>query len=536
MNRRNFLKASGAVGGVSLLGLKLGVDPALADQSGVIRILIEDSPNTFGPAGTGYNNASANISWNVYDRLVTYGTKPVEGQEGVFSYDYGNVVGQAAEKYKVSADGKSITFHMRKGATFHDGSAVTAADAKWSLDRAVSVPTSKAQLSTGSLTDPAQFVVVDEMTLRVDVPQADRFTLPNLCILFPAIFNSKLCKEHATAEDPWAQAWLKNNTAGGGAFKLSRFAADQQFVLDRFEDWKNGVIASQARVLVQIVPVASSRRATAEKGEADLVRALPGRDIKDLLDAKKRQVAGVGNPATMFSIALNSQMKPFDNKKVRQAIAYAVPYQDMFKSVLYERGTPLFGGKAETTEASFPQALPYSQDLEKAKALLAEAGMADGFETTFSFDTAQAAIGEPVAVLMQEALGKIGIKVTIEKVPSAQMGGLQTEHKLAMSLARGSAWLANPDYFFRIYYNSDGRWNFGNFKNAELAKLVGETRFETNAEVYNSKIIRMVEIAKDEVPLIALWSPFEDVVLSDAIKGYTYMFHGQFELRPLTKS
>ena len=536
MDRRNFLKASGAIGGVSLLGLKLGIAPALADQSGVIRILIEDSPNTFDPAGTGYNAASVNITWNVYDRLVTYGSKPVPGEENALTYDYSNIVGQAAEKYEIAPDGKSITFYMRKGATFHDGSPVTAADAKWSLDRAVSVSTSKRQLATGSLTKPEQFVVVDDMTLRIDVPQADRFTLPNLCILFPAIFNSKLCKSHATPDDPWAEKWLKNNTAGGGAFKLSRFAADQQFVLDHFEDWKNGPVESQARILVQIVPVGSSRRAAAEKGEADLVRGLPGRDIHDLIEAGNTRVVGVSNPATMFSIALNSQMEPFNNKKVRQAIAYSVPYQDMFKSVLYERGTPLFGGNAETTEASFPQPLPYKQDLEKAKALLAEAGMADGFETTFSFDTAHAAVGEPVAVLMQEALGKIGIKVTINKVPSAQMGGLQTEHKLAMSLARGSAWLANPDYYFRIYYNSAGRWNFGNFKNDEMATLVDETRFETDPEVYKKKVIRMIEIAKDEVPLVALWSPFEDLVLSDAIEGYTYMFHGQFELRPLTKS
>lgn len=536
MKRRHFLKASGAFGGVSLLDLKLSADPAMADQSGVIRILLEDSPNTFDPAGTGYNGVSANITWNVYDRLVTYGSKPVEGQKGALIYDYGNVVGQAAERYEVSADGKSMTFYMRKGATFHDGSPVTAADAKWSLDRAVSVPTSKAQVATGSLTDPAQFVVVDDMTIRVDLPQADRFALPNLCILFPAIFNSKLCKQHATAEDPWAEAWLKNNTAGGGPFKLSRFAAGQQFLLDRFEEWKNGPIASKARILAQIVPIASSRRAAAEKGEADLVRALPGRDIKDLLDAGKRRVVGVANPATMFSIALNAQMKPFDDKRVRQAIAYAVPYQDMFKSVLYERGTPLFGGKVETTEAKFPQPLPYTQDLAKAKSLLAEAGMADGFETTFTVDSAIADIGEPIAVLMQEALGKIGIKVKIEKIPSAQIGGLQTEHKLAMTLARGSAWLANPDYFFRIFYNSTRRWNYGNFQNAEMAKLVDETRFESNQETYNSKVIRMIEIAKDEVPLIALWSPYEDTVLGDAIQGYTYMFHGQFELRALSKA
>lgn len=535
MKRRDLLKV-GAVGGVSLLGLKLGTTPAIADQSNVIRILLEDSPNTFDPAGTGYNSASANITWNIYDRLVTYASKPVEGEEDAFIYDYDTIVGQAAESYEYSEDGKSITFHMRKGATFHDGSPVTAHDAKWSLDRAVSVKTSKAQLGTGSLTDPAQFVVIDDMTLRADFPQADRFSLPNMCILFPAIFNSKVCKANATADDPWAEAWLKNNTAGGGPFKLERFVADQQFILDRFEDWQNGQAVSQARILAQIVPVASSRRAVAERGEADMVRALPGRDIKDLLDANERRVLGVSNPATMFSLALNSEMAPLNNQKVRQAIAYAVPYEQMFEGVLYGRGTPLYGGSTETTEAKYPQPLPYTQDLEKAKSLLDEAGFPDGFDTVFTVDSALAVIGDPIAVLLQEALGKIGIRVKIEKIPSAQMGEAQTERKLAMFLARGSAWLANPDYFFRIFYNSERRWNYGNYQNPEMGKLVDETRFETDPEVYKTKVIRMIELAKQDVPLIALWSPFEDTILSDAIHGYTYMFHGQFELRPLYKS
>ncbi|WP_417673189.1 ABC transporter substrate-binding protein [Pseudodonghicola sp.] len=536
MKRRDFLNAA-ALSGVSLLGLKLGVGPAAAaDRNDVIRILLEDSPNTFDPSGTGYNPASCNISWNVYDRLVTYGSKPVAGEEDAFIYDYNTIVGQAAESYSVSDDGKVLTFKMRDGAKFHDGRPVTAQDAKWSLDRAVSVPTSKAQLSTGSLTSPDQFVVLDDMTLQITVPQADRFTLPNLCILFPAIINSELAKEHATAEDPWALNWLKTNEAGGGPFKVTRFVADQQFVLERFDDWKNGAVPSQARILAQIVPVASSRRAAAEKGEADLVRALSGRDIKDVMDEGKRRVLGISNPARMVAIAMNSEMPPFNDRRVRQAVAYSVPYEEMFKSVLYSRGTPLFGGTAETTEAIYPQPLPYTQDLEKAKALLAEAGLADGFETTFTIDSSYTATSEPVAILMQEALGKIGIKVKIEKVPSAQIGQLQTDRALPMFIAMGGAWLADPDYFFRIFYNSTRRWNYGNYQNPEMAQLVEETRFESDRAVYEAKVLRMIELAKEDVPLIALWSPFEDTVLSDAIHGYTYMFHGQIEMRPLYKA
>ncbi|TNC08185.1 hypothetical protein FF100_30230 [Methylobacterium terricola] len=89
MNRRDLLVA----GGASLATLRLGAGPALAQQSGVIRVLLEDAPNTFDPAGTGYNTPAVNVTWNVYDRLVTFGIKPIEGEDGAFTYDYDRIVG-----------------------------------------------------------------------------------------------------------------------------------------------------------------------------------------------------------------------------------------------------------------------------------------------------------------------------------------------------------------------------------------------------------------------------------------------------------
>ena len=176
-----------------------------------------------------------------------------------------------------------------------------------------------------------------------------------------------------------------------------------------------------------------------------------------------------------------------------------------------------------------------SADLDKAKALLAEAGLAGGFETTFSIDSGDATLGEPLAILMQESLGKIGIKVAINKVPAGQMGTLQTEKKLAMFIGLGNAWLRSPDYFFRIFYQGGSRWNYGNFKNPEMEKLAAETRFETDKAVYDAKVKRMIEIAKQDVPMIALWSPFQDTVLGKDLSGYTYMFHNAIEMRPLKK-
>jgi peptide/nickel transport system substrate-binding protein len=143
---------------------------------------------------------------------VSFGRKQLNGK---WVFDLDTIRGELAESYTVSPDGLKITFKLRKDAKFQDGSPVTAEDVKWSLDRAVTAKIlGKAQLLTGSLTDASQFKVIDPTTFEVTLPQPDKLALPNLATVYPIIINSKLAKAHATEEDPWAQAWLKENTAG----------------------------------------------------------------------------------------------------------------------------------------------------------------------------------------------------------------------------------------------------------------------------------------------------------------------------------
>lgn len=530
MRRRDFLTSSAVLAGGLMLPQKWAFAQSRAES---LRVLSEGAANSFDAFSVGVNRTSIQISWNVYDRLVTFAYKP--RGDGTSTFDYFDIQPELAESYQVAEDGKSITFKIRADATFHDGAPVTAHDVKWSLDRVVASPIGKSQFSTGSMTDPAQFVVVDDHTLRVDLPQPDRFALPNLALTYPIIVNSNLAKQRATSEDPFAMEWLKNNEAGSGAFKIDEAAMGERILLSRFDDWKGGPLPGFRRVLWQTVPAAESRVASLVRGDADVVQDLPPKDVVALNENDAVKVVGVPTSSFQF-IGMNSKLAPFDNVKVRQAIAYALPYQDMFQAAMFGRGKPLFGGKPGVPDTiEFPQPLGYDTDLEKAKALLAEAGMADGFTTTFSFDLSQATIAEPISILIQESLAKIGITVEIEKVPAGQLGSLLQDKKVPFYFEGSTAYLADPDYFFRIFYHGTTRWNFGSYDNEEFKALVGKTRYENDKAVYEADIKRMITMVKDDVPIVLLWHPALDTGMQKDVEGYSYAFHRQLDMRPLKR-
>lgn len=530
MKRRHFLTSAATMGAATLLPRSWAQAQTRAES---LRLLSEGAANSFDTFSVGVNRDSIQVSWNVYDRLVTFGYKDIG--DGVGYYDYFDIQPQLAERYEVAADKTSITFRLREDATFHDGTPVTAEDVKWSMDRVVASPIGAAQFRTGSMTSPDQFVVVDDHTFRVDLPQPDRFALPNLALTYPIIVNSKLALQHATAEDPFAMDWLKSNTAAGGAFKIAQAEIGERILFERNDDWKSGPLPGFKRVLWQTVQASETRVAALVRGDADIVQDLPPKDVQSLLDNDRVKVVGVPTSSFQF-IGMNSQMAPFDNKKVRQAVAYALPYDDMFKTALFGRGRPLHGGKPGRPDTiAYPQQSGYDTDLAKAGELLAEAGLPGGFKTTFSYELSVATIAEPVALLLQEALGKIGIEVEIEKVPAGQLGTLLQDKKVPFYFEGSTAFLSDPDYFFRVFYTGDSRWNFGSYKNAEFADLVAASRYEADQAVYEDQVKRMIEMVKDDIPIIILWHPSLEIGMQTDIRGYSYTFHRQLELKTLSR-
>jgi peptide/nickel transport system substrate-binding protein len=296
-------------------------------RSETLRYVTGANINTLDTAMFGATRESFGLSMQVYDRLFAFGRKKL-GNNWVF--DATVVRGELAKGYQISPDGLKITIMLRPDATWHDGSPVTAEDVKWSLDRAVLAKSlAPPQMSTGSLTSPDQFKIVDSHTVEVTLPNADRLAVANLCVPYAIMVNSKLAKQHATADDPWAMEWLKSNTAASGAYIVEAYHPGESVVLRRNEAWKGGEggkLPAFRRIIVQTVPEPATRANLIERGDADLAIDLAASDIPTMEKAPKVKVVSVPQTNGFTHISMNTQHKPFDDAKVRQAVAAALRY------------------------------------------------------------------------------------------------------------------------------------------------------------------------------------------------------------------
>jgi peptide/nickel transport system substrate-binding protein len=509
-------------------------------RSETLRYVTGASVNTLDPNIPGSTREAFAVSLSTYDRLVSFGRKQLNGK---WVFDLDKITGELAESYDVSPDGLKLIFHLRKDAKFQDGTPVTADDVKWSLDRIVTAPVlGKAQLLTGSMTSADQFKVIDPLTFEVTLPKPDKLALPNLATVYPIIINAKLAKEHATAEDPWATAWLKEQTAGSGAYQIDTFKPGEQVIMTRNEAWNRGTADKSAffkKVIIQSVPEPATRANLVERGDADIVVDLQASDVQSLEVKGKLKVISTPQYNSVTFVSMNNQIPPFDNINVRRAIAFALPYDDMFKAALFGRGSPLFGAiwaDGKPSSGAYPIPQPVRLDLEKAKDYLKAAGLPDGFSTTFSFNVGQASTAEPMAALVKESLAKIGIKVDIQKLPDAQMSTQINDKKLPFFTEGIVAWLPSTDYFYRNFYTGNQRWNYSSINNPELVAIAQEARFETDKVKYEEDGKKLNAIHFSEIPQIPLWQPSQDAVMAASIEGYTYQFHRQVDYRDLRRN
>lgn len=471
------------------------------------------------------------LSVNVYEPLVQY--KLAGAADGSLVWDGLAVAPGLAESWTVN--GAAVTFKLRSGVKFYpSGNPLTADDVKYSFERTVAVPGGfgKFNANLAGIFDPTkQIEVIDPLTVKITYTNATGTpillpaSLPSMRFPQFGILDSKAVKAKAKADDPWAVAFLKENVVGTGPYYVSARTAAKETVLETVPGYW-GTQPAYSKVTLRVT------------GSADIAALMKGGDVdlsavgltpRAFDDLSKSSFTVINQPIPNIVRAdLALDEGPLANVKVRQAIAYAMPYDQILKVAFFGRGVranSYINPQSPGVTKSFDK---YTTDTAKAKALLTEAGVSGGFDLPLFYDSG-IVYNEDVALLIKDALGAVGIKVTLNPQPTTQFAEQRTariakkesSHK-GMILQSGVIWLDDPDPNTDTWLKSTGTGNWTRYTNAAVDKLHADFRFEPDATKRNDAYKQIQEMVATDVPLIPLVVTGRTVALAKGITAMSF--------------
>lgn len=374
---------------VALLAVAGAVSPAFAAKTAITVGMVLEPPN-LDPTG----NAAAAIDEVVYANVF----------QGLTRFDAnGSILPDLAKSWDISADGLTYTFHLATGVKFHDGSDFSADDVKFSLDRARAPDSTNAQ--KGLFADIASVEVVDPATVKVTLKKPNGSFLFNMAWGDAVIVSQKSVATEAT------------KPIGTGPFKFVDWAKGDHVELAKFDGYW-GTPAKLDKVTFKFISDPSAAFAAMMAGDVDAFPQYPAPETLDQFKADPRFQVIVGSTEGETILAMNNGKKPFDNIKVREAVAHALNRKEIIDGAVFGYGTPIGTHFAPHNPAYVDLTGLSNYDPEKSKALLKEAGYPDGFTVSLKLPPPSYARrgGEIVAA----ELAKVGIKAEITNVEWAQ--------------------------------------------------------------------------------------------------------------------
>ena len=431
-----------------------------------------------------------------------------------------------AESWTSSEDGLVWTFSLRPGVTFHDGEPLTADAVKLSIDAA------KERAGASFIWAPLESItVVDELTVQFNLSYAAPLDLI-ASSLYGAWIISPKALAAAAADDTYFEQGLE---AGTGPYMLESYTPDQEVLMTRFDGYWGGWAEGQFdKVLTLIVPEAVQQQQMLEGDEVDLALRIPEENYAGFAD--KPGYTLVSEPSYFNYVGfLNTVRPPLDNALVRQAIAYAIPYQDIIDVATFGQATQARGPVPAGVWPYSENVAQYTQDLDKARALLAEAGQADGFDLRLTY-AAENQTEERFAPLIKDALAEVGINVTIEPILfNQQWAEAKNDPAAAQDMFLLLYWPtysdAGTDNLWSMFHSSESPFfNLSYWKNEEFDALIDEaaaltvTDPETSFSMYEEAQNLLVE----ESPGLFFFDTKASYVIPDHISGFQYNLNYPF--------
>lgn len=410
----------------------------------------------------------------------------------------GSVVPGLAKSWEISEDGLTYTFHLNSGVTFHDGTTMDADDVKFSLDRARAEDSTNAQKALYA--DIASVEVIDPATVKLTLSK------PNGNMLFNLAWGDAVIVAPESIDD------IKTSPVGTGAFKFANWVQGDRITLEKNSDyWGTPAVLNSATFKFISDPTAAFAAVMAE--DVDAFSGFPAPENLPQFDADPRFQVLVGSTEGETILSTNNKQAPFDDVRVREALAHAINRQAIIDGAMFGYGTPIGTHFAPHNPAYKDLTGGSAYDPERAKALLAEAGLADGFETTLHLPPPSYARrgGEIIAA----QLAQVGIKAEIINVEWAQwletvfrgkdFGLTIVSHTEPMDIGI----YARPDYYFQ--YDNSGFQDLMTTLNGttdpdKRMALLQEAQ-ETIAKDYvNGYLFQLASLSVAKADLQGLWA------------------------------
>lgn len=363
--------------------------PAFAQQTD-LTIAIQLEPPHMDPTSAAAGAIDSVLYSNVFEGLTRFMSD-------------GSVVAGLAESWTISEDGLTYTFSLRDGVTFHDGTTMDAEDVKFSLDRARAEDSANAQKAL--FANIADVSIVDPQTVAVTL------TAPDGNFLFNMAWGD------AVIVAPESIEGIKQTPIGTGAFKFDQWVQGDRVELSRNPDYWGDAPALESTTFKFISdPTAAFAAMMAQ--DIDAFAGFPAPENLPQFEADPRFQVLVGSTEGETILSTNNKMPPLDDVRVREAIAHAIDRQAIIDGAMFGLGTPIGTHFAPHNPDYIDLTAQSAYDPEKAKALLAEAGFADGFTTTLKLPPPSYARrgGEIIAAQLRA----VGIQTEITNLEWAQ--------------------------------------------------------------------------------------------------------------------
>ena len=491
MMRKSFRKVSVSFLLIVLTTLTIALSGCSSDKAGddssKITIGIPQDIDSLDPhyaTGAG----TKEVLFNVFEGLV----KPDEN---------GNLNPAVASEYTISEDNKTYTFKLRDGIKFHDGSAVTVEDIKYSLERNMGVDGSEPLIS--SFSKIASVNIVDDKTVEVVLNEEDSEFLTQLTVAIIPASNT----------DP------ATSCIGTGPYKYVSSSPQENFVVTRFDDYW-GDKAFIKDVTFKIESNSDAVVMDLKGGSIDMYARITSTQVSQLDDQFEIYEGTMNLVQAMY---INNAEKPFDDVRVRQALCYAINPQEIMDYVSDGAGTEIGSAMFPSFTKYFMPELndTYNTDAAKAKELLAEAGYPDGFEFTITVPSNYTQHVDTAQVISEE-LKAIGVTANIQEVEwNTWLSDVYSDRKYQATVVGVDASTLSASSLLARYASDAGR-NFVNFNSPAYDEAYANAQSTSDDAAKTEYYKECEKILSEEAASVYIQDLPEFVALNKKYTGYVF--------------